>query len=341
MKFFTRYSIWLIILIISVFCVRADETLIQKIAFGSCLKQTRPQPIWKSVLKTSPNVFILLGDNIYGDTQDMDKLKKKWEMFGAIDSFNKLRLNSKVLAVWDDHDYGENDAGIEYPKKKESQNIFLDFFGEPKDTIRRKTPGIYDSVSFGPVGKRVQIILLDTRYFRTSLKHSNNRIKGKGPYSPNYSKDAQLLGQEQWIWLKNELSKPAELRIIASSIQVLSSTHGWETWGNFPLERNRLLNLLAKTESKGVVVISGDRHSAEISKLGGNLPFPLYDITSSAMNQRQRPQTEDNKFRIGEKYFNENFGLIQLEWVEKQIRMDISIRGIDGDVRLHHYVILK
>ena len=75
MKFFTRYSIWLIIFIISVFCVRADETLIQKIAFGSCLKQTRPQPIWESVLKLV-NVFILLGDNIYGDTQDMDKLKK-------------------------------------------------------------------------------------------------------------------------------------------------------------------------------------------------------------------------------------------------------------------------
>ena len=61
MKFFTRYSIWLIIFIISVFCVRADETLIQKIAFGSCLKQTRPQPIWESVLKTSPNAIHPLG----------------------------------------------------------------------------------------------------------------------------------------------------------------------------------------------------------------------------------------------------------------------------------------
>ena len=112
--------------------------------------------------------------------------------------------------------------------------------------------------------------------------------------------------------------------------------------GKFSIGKEIDINLLAKTESKGVVVISGDRHSAEISKFGESLPFPLYDITSSAMNQRQRPQTEDNKFRIGEKYFlNENFGLIQLEWVEKQIKMDISIRGIDGDVRLHHYVILK
>ena len=145
----------------------------------------------------------------------MDKLKKKWETLGAIDSFNKLRLNSKVLAVWDDHDYGENDAGFEYPKKKESQNIFFRLFRRTKRYDSKKNSIIYDSISFGPVGKRVQIILLDTRYFRTSLKHSNNRIKGKGPYSPNYSKDAQLLGEEQWIWLKNELSKPAELRIIA------------------------------------------------------------------------------------------------------------------------------
>ena len=58
--------------------VKAKEKLIKSVAFGSCLKQTRPQPIWDSVLLAKPDVFVLLGDNIYGDTRDMEKLKNKW-----------------------------------------------------------------------------------------------------------------------------------------------------------------------------------------------------------------------------------------------------------------------
>ena len=105
----------------------AEQKEIETIAFGSCLKQNRPQPIWESVLSKKPDIFVLLGDNIYGDTRDMQKLKNKWNEFSSVPGFKKLRKNSRVLAIWDDHDYGENDAGKEFPKKVESQNIFLDF----------------------------------------------------------------------------------------------------------------------------------------------------------------------------------------------------------------------
>ena len=173
--------------------IPAAQQPIETIGFGSCLKQTRPQPIWESVLEKRPDVFILLGDNIYGDTQDMKKLKGKWNDFSSISGFNKLRQNCRLLGVWDDHDYGENDAGIEFPKKAESQKIFLDFLHEPKDSERRKTPGTYDSVIIGPPGKRIQFILLDTRYFRTPLKRPDKRENGKGPYVPNESKEAKIL----------------------------------------------------------------------------------------------------------------------------------------------------
>ncbi|HAE11047.1 MAG TPA: hypothetical protein DCG39_05315 [Opitutae bacterium] len=303
---------------------------VERIAFGSCLKQTRPQPIWESVLKANPDVFVLLGDNIYGDTRDMDKLKSKWEAFGAIPGFAKIRSQSRILAVWDDHDYGENDAGREYPKKAESQEAFLDFLGEPEDSRRRQTPGIYDSLTLGPVGKRVQFILLDTRYFRTALMRAPVWEKGKGPYAPNQSKEAGILGETQWKWLEKTLGEPAEIRILASSIQVLSTTHGWETWGNFPRERKRLLDLLAKTGKSGIIVLSGDRHSAEISKLADPFPTPLLDVTASAMNQRQRPGKEENPYRMGEKYFDENFGLLEIDWSGEAPRVKVEIRNLEG-----------
>ena len=119
-------------------------------------------------------------------------------------------------------------------RKPNPKRSFLDFLGEPEDSRRRQTPGIYDSLTLGPVGKRVQFILLDTRYFRTALMRAPVREKGKGPYAPNQSKEAGILGETQWKWLEKTLGEPAEIRILASSIQVLSTTHGWETWGNFP-----------------------------------------------------------------------------------------------------------
>ena len=175
--------------------ISAAEKPLSTIAFGSCLKETRPQPIWGGVIAAKPDVFVLLGDNIYGDTRDMKKLKGKWDTFAAVPGFKKLRSDCRLLAIWDDHDYGENDAGIEYPKKVESQQIFLDFLGEPKSSERRKTPGIYDSVTIGPKGKRVQFILLDTRYFRTALKRAPKREKGKGPYGPNESERPKSLAK--------------------------------------------------------------------------------------------------------------------------------------------------
>ena len=302
------------------------------IAFGSCLQEKRPQPIWEGVLATKPDIFVLLGDNIYGDTRDMAKLRAKWGVFEKKPGFRKLRQSCRLLAIWDDHDYGENDAGIEYPKKVESQQIFLDFLGEPKNAFRRKTPGIYDAVTIGPEGQRVQFILLDTRYFRTALKRNPNRQKGKGPYGPNKSEKAEVLGAAQWKWLEKTLREPADIRIIASSIQVVSTTHGWETWGNFPKERERFLELLKKTKANGVIILSGDRHSAEISKLEGVLPYPLFDVTASAMNQSMRPNNEENPNRIGDRYFKENFGLLKIDWSKPEPNVAMEIRDLAGKV---------
>lgn len=316
--------------------VKAKERLIKSVAFGSCLKQTRPQPVWDSVLLAKPDVFVLLGDNIYGDTRDMEKLKNKWNTFSSISSFQKVRSSSYLLGIWDDHDYGENDAGNEYPRKAESQEIFLDFLGEPKDSDRRKTPGIYDSVTLGPDGKRIQFILLDTRYFRTPLKRAAQRERGKGPYEPNLSEEAEILGEVQWEWLAKMLNQPAEIRIVASSIQILSTCHGWETWGNFPKERKRLLALLKKTNNGCTLILSGDRHSAEISKLEGILPYSLLDVTSSAMNQRQKPNEEENPLRVGERYFDENFGMLEIDWTGKSPSILASIRSLSGEVILEY-----
>src|SRR5882724_9941956 len=143
-----------------------DKVILSRVAFGSCARQDKPQPIWDAVVGTKPDIYLSLGDNIYGDTEDMAVMKKKYDMLAAIPGWQKLKATCPLLATWDDHDYGVNDGGADYPKKDESQQLFLDFFGFPKDSPRRTQKGVYSAEVFGPSEKRVQVILLDTRYFR-------------------------------------------------------------------------------------------------------------------------------------------------------------------------------
>ena len=54
---------------------------------------------------------------------------------------------------------------------------------------------------------------------------------------------------------------------------------------NFPHERERLYKLLRDTRAGGVVLLSGDRHLAELSVTDAGLGYPLFDLTSSGLNQ--------------------------------------------------------
>ena len=138
------------------------------------------------------------------------------------------------------------------------------------------------------------------------------------------------MGEKQWEWLEAQLKEPAELRIIASSIQVLANEHNWEKWGNFPQERERLLSLIQKSGAGGVVLISGDRHSAEISCLKEGMNYPLYDLTSSSLNQPATWHNEWNEHRLGSKYVKENYGVINIDWQQKDPVLTFHIKDING-----------
>lgn len=334
-----------------------DVAPLSRIAFGSCIKQDNPQPIWDAIVETEPQLFVLLGDNIYGDTQDMDVLRAKYATLGNQPGFRKLKQTCPVTGTWDDHDFGANDAGAEYPKRAESQQVFLDFFDVAKDDPRRKQEGVYSARVYGPPGKRVQLILLDARYFRSPLKtgfqpgEPGDGFRGK--YVPNTDPDATVLGETQWRWLAEQLKVPAELRILGSGVQIVPDEHGSEMWGNFPRERQRLFQLIRETKAEGVVIISGDRHLSEIARLStdhADSPgYPLFDVTSSSLNAPSgnftkagvRFANEINSYRVGLTYFDVNFGEIQIDWKLPDPVVRLQVRDEKGGVALQQRVTLS
>jgi alkaline phosphatase D len=287
-------------------------------------------------LKLPFDLFILLGDNIYADTTNMAVMRQKYDSRKNSSFFRELRKKAPLLATWDDHDFGGNDAGAEYPLKVESQDLFLEFLDEPADSPRRQREGVYDAKVFGPDGKRVQVLLLDTRFFRSRfLKGINHVVPSGGNYVPRQDERATMLGEAQWKWLEEQLRKPAELRIIVSSIQFLSEFSGAEAWANFPREKQRMLNLLVATRANGVVFISGDRHWAELSRMERNGLYPLYDLTSSALTEEHKRGTPTpNIYRDGPTFHKTNVGLIEVDWTAEGPALKLQILDQDGQVKI-------
>ncbi|MBC8003466.1 MAG: alkaline phosphatase family protein, partial [Opitutaceae bacterium] len=228
--------------------LKSDHAL-TRIGFGSCAKESDPQPIWDSIIALKPELFLLIGDNIYGDTTDMTVLKSKYDQLGAQPGYVRLRETCPILATWDDHDFGKDDAGVEFSAKRESQRAMQNFFGVPTNSPLRQREGVYDARVYGPPGRRVQVILLDTRYFRTVLRKATDRVKNFGPYTATDDPAATVLGDAQWSWLREQLQQHADVRLICSSIQVVPEDHGWEKWMNHPREREKLYRLIRDTRA--------------------------------------------------------------------------------------------
>jgi alkaline phosphatase D len=216
----------------------------------------------------------------------------------------------------------------------------------------------------------VQLILLDTRFFRSPLTRmdqsaDHDRLLGPpGNYEVNDDPVVTMLGETQWQWLEQVLREPADLRVLVSSIQIVANDHRWEKWGNFPAERRRLFRLLRETGANGVVILSGDRHSGELSLLDParephpdfTAPdYPLYDLTASALTQSQ-PTTfaaqqegrwanpvsyrhEINRHRLGSVLRYNHYGTLTINWEHAAgPRLTLELVADNGTPLLRHHV---
>lgn len=333
----------------------AGKNPITRIAFGSCAFQWAEQPIWNGINSTRPDLFLFLGDAIYGDwhgeepfVPTRESLLRDWQLLGTKPGFMELRQTTPVLATWDNHDYGTHNGGAEFPLKDMSKKLFLDFFGEPQDSERRSRSGIYDSKVYGPPGKRVQVILLDTRYFKGPFvkdPRSKEEKRAAGlsgslaNYLPNEDPNVSLLGSAQWNWLETQLRQPAELRFIASSTQIIPDQKGMDEWGNYPHERDRLFELIKKTVADRVIFLTGNVHFSEISQLP-NFDFPLFEFTSSGMTHNDEAYAVyPNPYRVTGPFTENNFGLVDIHWSDDgSPSVVLSARDVAGDSVFEHRV---
>ncbi len=177
---------------------------------------------------------------------------------------------------------------------------------------------------FGPHGKRVQIIVLDT-------------VTRREP--PSFG---ALLGTEQWTWFREQLRRPAQLRVVASSLPVLSEDRRGEKWADWPHERAMMFDMISDTEADGILFISGGADHAELSAVRGLAIYPLYDLTSSPMNMKtEEPVAEINRHGISPAVRENNFGLITIDWETQDPVITLEILDETGRPQIQHTTTLE
>jgi len=306
------------------------------IALGSCAEQDKTQNIWNVISKKNPDLFVFMGDNVYIDSSDPKDMNKAYSMLSNNSNFALFRKSTPVIGTWDDHDFGLSDGGKSFVGKMDAKKAFIEFFDyQELQQVAGADRGVYHTKELSINDKKIQIILLDTRWFRDDLqkgfltKEQRNSLE-LGPYQPSWDKNKTMLGEQQWDWLKSELQKPFDFRIIVSSIQVIPEYTGWESWANLPFERKRLLDMVYDF-TDNTVFVSGDVHRAEISKLKYK-EKTFIEVTSSALASRVYPAAP-NKYRVREALITENFATLNFS-DDKNLKVLGSIFDSNGKLKL-------
>ncbi|TGM06151.1 alkaline phosphatase family protein [Leptospira jelokensis] len=315
----------------------AKEKQTLSIGFGSCLHQDKESPIFNSILSQKLDYLIFLGDIVYADHLSAKEKIPAYEKQFQRKEWKSLRKQSKFLFTWDDHDFGINDSGAEYDDRELSRQIFLSYVQPlmPKDIKfgANGNQGVYYSYWIEFQKKKIHIIVPDTRYFRSPLQRSYmSYLTRKSNYRPSSDESQTMLGEEQWVWLENELSKPSDLLVFVSSVQVIPTEQPFEKWNNLPMEREKLIQSLHKAKSKDIVILSGDRHIAEIHEYKTPNERTLVEMTSSSLNLPLPflSLEYDSEWKLGNAYRKENIGRLDIFLENGSLHWKSMIQDIEG-----------
>ena len=319
--------------------------ILTRIAFGSCLSQDMPQPVWDTLLAPQvddnnndtttntapPDLVLLMGDNVYGDCDHDDcfLLRQAYRTWSNHASLQGAASRLSIFPTLDDHDYGQADCMASNPHKTVARQLFADFFDISPEEL--PVDGVYRAAVWGPPGQRLQVILLDTRYSRSEFIQTNDPAS---PYRPpvndtdDYAQQPQqMLSELQWTWLEQQLNEPADLRLVVSSVQVLNSMTGFEAWRHLPLEQARLIRLL---QQKHAILLSGDRHVGGFYESNG-----LLEVTSSSMTHTIPLQSEFcngtipadcdevDESRVGDSVRQNHYGILDINWDQQKVRLSL------------------
>lgn len=283
--------------------------------------------IFETMANTPAAFHIWLGDNWYAREVDYSSawgLNYRASRDRSLPILQKFMASMPHYAIWDDHDFGPNDAGKSFLLKEESRTIFNNYWLNP--TSGENGQGIYSQFSYGDA----DFFLTDDRFFR-SEEAMPDSVNGQPDATKTY------FGRQQMEWLKNALMySKATFKIIATGSQVLNPLNDYECMKKYSAEYHELISFLAENKIKGVLFFTGDRHHSEVVKMERTGLYPLYDITTSPYTSgvaKPRGAEANNPFRVaGTLVEEQNFAQVSINGGKGNRTLKVKFTGIKGNV---------
>lgn len=308
---------------------------------GSCSYFNQPQydrpgkpygndsAIFEVMARTPASFMLWLGDNWY--TREVDYFSD-WGLYYRADVTRSLPILQNFwksmphYAIWDDHDYGWNDADKTYPLKQTSRKVFMNYWNNP--SYGENGEGIYTKITKNDI----DIFMLDDRWFRSADEMADS-VNGQ----PN--PDKLMWGKKQLEWLKNALlvsknNVTISFRIIATGSQVLNPVSPFDCAAHYPAELNELKAFIKDNQIDGVVFLDGDRHHSEVIKVEQEGMYPLFDITASPLTSGSHKfggPEKNNPYRVMGVEDIQNFSKITISGARNDRTLKVEFIGPKGD----------
>jgi alkaline phosphatase D len=302
------------------------------VAFGSCAylndRFSRPGPPWGGdfgiydvIAGRAPDLMLWLGDNVYfrePEWTSLEGMSARYRAYRAMPELRRLWRATSHLAIWDDHDFGPNDADGSFTMKGAALEAFQRYWANPSYGLPR-VPGVFGMATLGDV----DFFLLDNRF---------HRYPNRYPPTP----EKAMFGPAQLEWLKQALvSSRATFKVIAAGGQLWNRRNKYESFGNFPAEQRALAEWLAERRIEGVLFLSGDRHFSQLLRVERPGMYPLYEFTSSPLTAgafRDPPadERENPEAVAGTIVTERSFGMLRFSGPRKDRAVTLEAYAADG-----------
>ena len=211
---------------------------------SSCARSGSNGAVFDRMVDLDPDLYLSLGDMHYADLVSTDPAEHLAQYARALSRPGQAALYGSVPTayVWDDHDYGPNDADAASPSRPAVSTAYrqaVPHYGVDPDP----DASIAQAFTVG----RVRFVLSDTRSQR---------------------RDSTMLGADQLDWLIDELVDAAANHALVVWVNptpwISAADEGGDDWSAHPEERRRIADALVAAQVDNLVMVSGDAHMVAI-----------------------------------------------------------------------------
>jgi len=292
-----------------------DSATVTFVIGGDTRHSFQPFSILETMRQVNPDFFVFLGDTIYADKETPAReLSDYWNKYVENrDGFAKRFLaETSVYVMWDDHEV-DSDFISTHHLMPVGRQAFFDYW--PIHRQAQEPTRLYRAFRWG---KAVELFLLDTRQYRNPGAKT-------------------MLGETQKRWLLAQLAaSSASFKFIVSSVPF--SDPRIDKWGEYPQERDEILEFITKESITGVLFLSGDVHHAAVSRMPGFADRKEFIFGPLAAPMNYKVSSREPRFE----YFNDdyrNFGKITVQ--QDELKSSVQVEWFATNNALLHRVILE